>query len=68
MNTSSNGAKKQPKAMRLTQQQSQALAHLAAMTDEGQQWCLKVLASIAEDHPLKAQPRPQLRLVVGGAA
>lgn len=52
----------------LTPQQIQALAHLAAMTDEGQKWCMKVIVSIAEAHPRDAKPRPQLRLVVGGAA
>lgn len=69
MNTNSTGAKKQPKAVRLTRQQSQALANLAAMTDEAQQWCLGTLAAIAKAHPRQEQQlRPQLRLVVGGAA
>jgi len=69
MNATSTGAKKQPKAVRLTPQQSQALANLAAMTDEAQRWCLRTLAAIAEDNPRQAQqPRPHLRLVVGGAA
>ena len=69
MNATSNGAKKQPKAVRLTPQQTQVLAHFAAMTDDAQRAVMGMLASIAKGMPRKEQqPRPQLRLVAGGQA